>query len=42
MPRLPELLMQPVLLLVPMQAIKKAFATAMIILSRELRLMLRR
>lgn len=42
MPRLPELLVQPVLLPVPIQAIKKALATATIILSRELRLMLRR
>lgn len=39
LPRLPELL---VLLPVPIQAIKKALATATIILSRELRLMLRR
>lgn len=42
LPRLPELLVQPVLLPVPIQAIKKALATATIILSRELRLMLRR
>lgn len=42
LPRLPELLVQPVLLPVPIQAIKKASVTATIILSRELRLMLRR
>lgn len=42
MPRLPELLVQPVLLPVPIQDKKKALATATIILSRELRLMLRR
>lgn len=35
-------LVQPVLLPVPIQAIKKASVTATIILSRELRLMLRR
>ena len=42
LPELPELLVQPVLLPVPIQAIKKALATATIMLSRELRLMLRR
>lgn len=42
MPRLPELPAQPALLQVPIQAIKKALATAMIILRRELRLMLHR
>ena len=42
LPRLPELLVQPVLLPVPIQAIKKALATATIMFSRELRLMLRR
>lgn len=42
MPRLAELLVQPVLLPVPIQAIKKASVTAMVILRQELRLMLRR
>lgn len=42
MPQLPELSVQPALLRVPIQAIKKALVTAMIILRRELRMMLRR